>query len=64
MTRATAFVVDTVGRVTNPAGDTFKGVILALPAGMSDADQNHALREITRLWAERVTIEPQKEPLP
>lgn len=59
--KMTPFVVDTVGEVTNPAGETFRGVILALPARMSDADQKRALSEVARLWAGRVTLTPTPE---
>jgi hypothetical protein len=57
----TAFVVDTVGQVTNPNGDTFLGVILAIPAGTSTDDGKAALRAAGRLFADRVTIVPSSE---
>jgi len=54
----TELVIDTVGEVETPAGDRFRGVILALPVGLTPDQEAAALREIARLWAERVTLAP------
>jgi hypothetical protein len=54
----TEFVIDTVGEVETPGGDRFRGVILALPVGLTPEQEAEALREIARLWAERVTLAP------
>jgi len=54
----TEFVIDTVGEVETPAGDRFRGVILALPIGLTPEQERDALREIVRLWADRVTLAP------
>lgn len=50
------FVVDTVGTVTNPAGETFKGVILAVPDGTDEAEAARMMRFAASLWSERVEI--------
>lgn len=52
------FVVDTVGQVTNPAGDTFAGVILAVPIGTSPETARQMVQDAARMWCERVTITP------
>jgi len=54
----TEFVIDTVGEIETPAGDRFRGVILALPVGLTPEQEAAALREIARMWAERVTLAP------
>jgi hypothetical protein len=55
-TAIAAFVVDTVGEVTNPNGDTFRGVILGIPHGTSPDAEKAALRAAARMFAARVTI--------
>lgn len=52
------FVVDTVGRVTNPDGDTFEGVILAVPVGTSPHEAKQMVQDAARMWCERVTLTP------
>lgn len=50
------FVVDTVGEVTNPQGDTFKGVILAVPFDASEAEARDMMRRAVRMFAGRVSL--------
>lgn len=50
------FVIDTVGQVTNENGDTFKGVILAVPADATEDEAREMMRHAARMWAERVEI--------
>ena len=52
----THFIIDTVGEVTNPSGETFKGVILAVPHGTPDADAKEMLRRAASMWAGRVDL--------
>ena len=48
------FVIDTVGQITLPTGETCQGVILT-------SDDPADIREASRHWAGRVTLSPVPE---
>lgn len=50
------FVVDTVGEITLSDGTKCKGVILAVPANATEAQEREAMRAAGALWAGRVSL--------